>query len=180
MKFFLQSFYIFIVIGLFLGCDNDNRQQTEQFRKEISKRQSNSYEYFQITNEKIAPTFEKKKFYVPVYSHVYISENKYVRLSITLSIRNSDSTKDLYLESIDYYNTDGKLVKQYLSQPHILKPMASIDYVVNLEDMSGGNGAKFLINTAGKNNSTPIIQAIMINTLGNSNLSFLTQGQIID
>ena len=180
MRFFLQSFYLFIVVGLFLGCDSDNRQQTEDFKKEISKRQSNSYEYFQITNEKIDATFDKKKFYVPVYSHVYISENKYVRLSITLSIRNSDSTKDLYLESIDYYNTDGKLVKQYLSQPHILKPMASIDYVVNLEDMSGGNGAKFLINTAGKNNSTPIIQAIMINTLGNSNLSFLTQGQIID
>lgn len=178
---FLKSLYLFIVAVLILGCDSDNRQQTEDFKKEISKRQSNNYEYFQVTNEKIDASFEKKKFYVPVYSHVYISENKYVRLSITLSIRNSDLTKDLYLESIDYYNTDGKLVKQYLSSPHILKPMSSIDYVVNLEDMSGGNGAKFLINTASKNKtSTPIVQAIMINTLGNSNLSFLTQGQIIE
>lgn len=178
---FFKSLCMFIVVGLILGCGSDNRQQTEDFKKEISKRQSNSYEYFQVTNEKIDASFEKKKFYVPVYSHVYISENKYVRLSITISIRNSDSTKDLYLESIDYYNTEGKLVKQYLSQPHILKPMSSIDYVVNLEDMSGGNGAKFLINTASKNKtSTPLVQAIMINTLGNSNLSFLTQGQIIE
>jgi hypothetical protein len=111
---------------------------------------------------------------------VYISENKYVRLSITLSIRNSDLTKDLYIESIDYYNTEGKLVKQYLSQPHILKPMASMDYVVNLEDMSGGNGAKFLINTASKNKiSNPIAQAIMINTLGKLVKQYLSQPHIL-
>ena len=181
MKIILKSLSLFLFAILFFGCDSDNKQQTEEFKKEISKRQSNTYEHFQLTNEKIDSTFDKKKLYVPVYSHVYISENKYVRLSITLSIRNSDSTKDLYIESIDYYNTEGKLVKQYLSQPHILKPMATIDYVVNLEDMTGGNGAKFLVNTASKNKTyNPVIQAIMINTLGNSNLCFLTQGQIIE
>jgi hypothetical protein len=181
MKAVLKTLLLFLFVILFLGCDSDNKQQTEEFKKEISKRQNNVYEHFQATNEKIDGTFDKKKLYVPVYSHVYISENKYVRLSITLSIRNSDLTKDLYIESIDYYNTEGKLVKQYLSQPYILKPMSSIDYVVNLEDMSGGNGAKFLINTASKNKiSNPIAQAIMINTLGNSNLSFVTQGYILE
>ena len=181
MKNILRSLSLFLFVILFFGCDSDNKQQTEEFKKEISKRQNNTYEHFQVATEKIDATFEKKKIYVPVYSHVYISENKYVRLSITVSIRNSDSTKDLYIESIDYYNTEGKLVKQYLTQPYILKPMASIDYVVNLEDMSGGNGAKFLINTASKNKiSNPIAEAIMINTLGNSNLSFVTQGYIIE
>jgi hypothetical protein len=181
MRATLKTLSLFLFIISFSGCNSDNKQQAEEFKKEISKRQSNTYEHFQLTNEKIDSTFDKKKLYVPVYSHVYISENKYVRLSITLSIRNSDLTKDLYIESIDYYNTEGKLVKQYLSQPHILKPMASMDYVVNLEDMSGGNGAKFLINTASKNKiSNPIAQAIMINTLGNSNLSFVTQGYIIE
>lgn len=181
MKKVLKSFYIFSIVALFLGCENDIKQQNEEFKKEIGKRKTNIYEYFQPTNEKINTTFDRKKFYVPVYSHVYISENKYVRLSISLSIRNVDPVKDLYIESIDYYNTDGKLVKQYLSQPHILKPMATIDYVVNLEDMTGGNGAKFLVNTASKDKTyNPVIQAIMINTLGNSNLCFLTQGQIIE
>lgn len=59
--------------------------------------------------------------------------------------------------------------------------MASIDYVVNLEDMTGGNGAKFLVNVATKDKTNePIIQAIMTNTLGNSNLCFLTQGYIVE
>lgn len=180
MKIFFKSLFPFLFVVLFLGCNDDKKEQ-EEFKKEISKRQSNNYEHFQSTNEKIDSTFDKKRFYVPVYSHIYISENKYTRLSISLSIRNTDPSKDLYVESVDYYNTDGKLIKQYLSTPHILKPMSSIDYLVNLEDMSGGNGAKFLVNVASKNKTiNPIIQAIMANTLGNSNLCFLTQGYIIE
>ena len=181
MKIFFKSLFPFLFVVLFLGCNDDLKEQNEEFKKEISKRQSNSYEHFQSTNEKIDNTFDKKRFYVPVYSHIYVSENKYTRLSISLSIRNTDPSKDLYIESVDYYNTEGKLIKQYLSTPHILKPMSSIDYLVNLEDMSGGNGAKFLVNVASKNKTiNPIIQAIMANTLGNSNLCFLTQGYIIE
>ena len=181
MKIFLKSLFPFLFVILFLGCNDDFKEQNEEFKKEIAKRQNNSYEHFQSTNEKIDSSFDKKSFYVPVYSHIYVSENKYTRLSISLNIRNTDPSKDLYVESVDYYNTDGKLIKQYLSSPHILKPMASIDYLVKLEDMSGGNGAKFLVNVASKNKtSNPIIQAIMANTLGNSNLCFLTQGYIIE
>ena len=75
-----------------------------------------------------------KKFLCSVYSHIYISENKYTRLSISLSIRNVDPSKDLY-GKVHNYNTDGKLIKQQSSSIHILKPMSSIDYLVNLEDM---------------------------------------------
>ena len=166
---------------LFLGCSEDNKQKNEKFTQDVSTQQTNNYEHFPIATEKINNTFDRKTIYIPVYSHVYISENVYTRLSITLSIRNSDLLKDLYVESIDYYNTEGKLVKQYIKEPHLLKPLSTVDYVVNLEDMSGGNGAKFLINVASKNKiNTPIIQAIMTNTLGNSNLCFLTEGHILE
>ena len=171
---------LFIFITLFYGCDNNFKEQNKEYQKEISKRQSTSFEYFKSTDEKIDNSFDKKKFYVPVYSHLFLSQNKYTRLSISLSIRNSDQEKDLYIESVDYYNTQGELVKKYLSQPHILKPMASIDYFVSLEDMSGGHGAKFLVNVASKEKiSQPIIQAIMLNTSGNSNLCFLTEAYMI-
>lgn len=178
MKIFFKSFFLFLFVILFFGCDDI--QTKNEVKQDIYIRQ-NIYEYFQSTNEKIDNTFNRKKFYIPAYSHIYISENNYVKLSISLSIRNTDSTKDLYVESIDYYNTEGKLVKQYLSQPHVLKPMATIDYVITLEDMTGGNGAKFLVNVATKNKtSLPIIQAIMTNTFGNSYLSFLTEGHIVE
>lgn len=180
MKKKSKSLLVFLFIVLFLGCD-DLKQKDEELKKDTTNRQSNTYEHFQKTNERIDTTFDRKNFYIPAYSHVYISENNYVRLSISLSVRNTDPYKDLYVESIDYYNTEGKLVKRYLSQPHILKPMATVDYIVNLEDMSGGNGAKFLVNLASKGKIfTPIIQAIMTNTFGNSNLSFLTEGHIVE
>ena len=179
MKKNLKNILLVLLTISFLGCSEENRSNDGKIA-EIIKRQ-NSNTYFKSTDEKIDSTFEKKKFYVPVYSHLFLSENKYTRLSISLSIRNSDPAKDLYIESIDYYNTEGELVKKYISQTHILKPMASIDYVVTLEDMSGGHGAKFLINVASKNKTNmPIIQAIMTNTLGNSNLCFLTEGHIVE
>lgn len=181
MKVFFKSFFVFSFVILFLGCNNDAQQQNEEFKRDIINRQNNTYEYFQMTNEKIDDTFDRKMIYVPVYSHVYISENKYGRLSISLSLRNTDPKKDLYIESIDYYNTEGKIVKKYLSQPYILKAMATVDYVVNLEDMTGGNGAKFLVNVASKNKTfTPIVQAIMTNTLGSSDICFLTEGHVVE
>lgn len=180
MNHFFKILSLITLITLFFGCDSDLREQNKEYQKEISKRQTNSFEYFKSTDEKIDNTFDKKKFYVPVYSHLYISENNYTRLSISLSIRNSDQEKDLYIESVDYYNTQGELVKKYLSQPHILKPMASIDYFVSLEDMSGGHGAKFLVNVASKEKTNlPIIQAIMLNKSGSSNLCFLTEAYLV-
>ncbi len=180
MNNFFKSLSLIILTTLFFGCDNNLREQNKEYQKEILKRQSNNFEHFKITDEKIDNTFDKKKFYVPVYSHLYISENNYTRLSISLSIRNTDQIKDLYVESVDYYNTQGDLVKKYLSQPHILKPMASIDYFVSLEDMSGGHGAKFLVNVASKEEiNLPIIQATMLNKSGSSNLCFLTEASLI-
>ena len=180
MKKNLKEILLVLVALSFFGCgESSNKQANDGIKAEISKRE-NSNTYFKSTDEKIDNSFDKKKFYVPVYSHLFLSQNKYTRLSISLSIRNSDQEKDLYIESVDYYNTQGELVKKYLSQPHILKPMASIDYFVSLEDMSGGHGAKFLVNVASKDKTTlPIIQAVMLNKSGSSNLCFLTEAYLV-
>lgn len=138
------------------------------------------FSHFPATNETIDDTFNKKQIYVPVYSHIFLSEDRFLPLSIILSIRNTDLSKDLYIESVDYYSTEGRLVKQYISKPHILKPMATIEYYVDLEDMSGGTGANFIVNIASKDKtSLPIVQAIMTNIGSNNSLTFLTEGHII-
>lgn len=179
MRNIFNSLLFLTLIVLFIGCNSDTTQKKEENKKFI--KWQNSSTSFYPANDKLDTSFDRKKFYVPVYSHIYFSENSYTRLSITLSIRNIDQLKDLYIESIDYYNTEGVLVKQFLNEPHILKPLATVDYVVNLEDMSGGNGAKFIVNFASKTKmSLPIIQAIMINNSGNSNLSFLTEGKVYE
>lgn len=151
-------------------------------KKHIKKRlkKNSNQNYFQVANKKVDATLERKKYYLPVYSHMYISSENYIKLNISLSIRNTDLSEDLYIERIDYYNTEGKLVKNYIPQPHILKPMGTVDFSVELNDMSGGNGAKFLVTFATKSTmSKPIIQGIMSNIIGNNQVVFTTDGQLL-
>jgi len=172
---------LFICIMLLSGCDNNRESKRTEYLNEIQKRKSNDFSHFPATDETIDGTFNKKQIYVPVYSHIFLSEDRFLKLSIMLSIRNTDLSKDLYVESIDYYNTEGSLVRQYISKPHILKPMATIEYYVDLEDMSGGTGANFIVNIASKDKtSLPIVQAVMTNIGSNNSLTFLTQGHIIE
>lgn len=116
--------------------------------------------------------------YVPIYSDIY-SETKHVKflLTATLSIRNTSLKDSMYIQKIDYYDTFGHLVKQYLTKQLILKPMQSIEYVVEEEDVAGGAGANFVIYWGGNNpNIKPIFEGIMISTNGQQGISFSTQG----
>ncbi len=177
----LGSIFLFIGIMLLSGCTNDRETEKFEYQNEIKKRRSDSYAHFPATNEIIDDTFDRKQIYVPVYSHIFLSEDRYAKLSITLSIRNTDASKDLYVNSVDYYNTEGTLVRQYISRPHVLKPLATVEYYVSLEDMSGGSGANFVVNIASKNKTAlPIIQAVMLNLGRYSNLAFITQGKVIE
>jgi hypothetical protein len=53
--------------------------------------------------------------YVPAYSHIY-SGNKEVPflLTVTLSIRNIDPVHPIEITLVDYYETQGKLLKKYI------------------------------------------------------------------
>lgn len=176
----LKITLIVLVIFFYSGCDEDYQKQQDSYKYEIKKRKTDQLEHFYKVDKKSDDTFENKTFYVPVYSHIYVSDENYVKMGITLSIRNTDLAQDLYIKAIDYYNTEGKLVKTYISQPHILKAMSSVDFIVDLDDMSGGNGAKFLVKFASKKQTPiPVIQAIMIHSVGNNNFSFVTDGYLI-
>lgn len=117
--------------------------------------------------------------YIPIYSDIY-SETKDVKfnLTATLSIRNTSLVDTIYIDDINYYNTEGKLVRHYLVDQTLgLNPMQSIEYVIEEDDTEGGTGANFIINWAANNkNVNPIFQGVMISTNGQQGISFLTEG----
>lgn len=119
--------------------------------------------------------------YVPIYSHIYtVEQNRTMNLTATLSVRNTDLTHPLIVSSVNYYDTNGKLVRKYLEQPVELRPMAATNFVVNQEDVSGGAGAAFIVEwVAQQQVSAPVIEAVMINTGGNQGLSFVSPGRVI-
>ena len=111
--------------------------------------------------------------YVPVYSHVYFEGGAPYLLETTLSIRNIDPDQAIYLTSVDYFDTDGKLVNTYLDQTIRLGPLQTIEFLVERRDSTGGSGANFLIEWLGERDSNkPLIEAVMVGTAGTNGISF--------
>jgi len=133
--------------------------------------------HFHPVKASVAELTKRHTVYVPAYSHIYTSKNMYEEMGITLSIRNTDDRMRLLVEKIVYYNTGGDVVETFLSEPHVLDPMGTIDFVVNLDDMRGGSGANFIVEWAGKPElSDPVIQAVMVNVSGAKAFAFATDG----
>ena len=116
-----------------------------------------------------------QKIYVPAYSHIYTGNRQVPSLlTVTLSIRNTDMAHTIEVVFVDYYDTKGRLLKNYLPSPVFLKPLESIRYVVDYDDKAGGDGANFIVEWRSKNTvNPPIMETIMIG----SRSSFTSRGQ---
>jgi hypothetical protein len=125
---------------------------------------------------------KKETVYVPAYSSIFHGDLKWeFNLSITLSIHNVDLKNKIIISSIDYYNSSGKLIHQYIASRHLeLKPLETYNLGIKETDARGGVGASFIVkwHSYSKANS-PIIEAIMISTRGQQGLSFTSRGIII-
>lgn len=82
---------------------------------------------------------------------------------------------------MDYYDSDGKLVRKYLEKPKQINPMGSIKFYVKASDTAGGWGANFLVEwKSEKEVSQPVIESLMTGLRGNHSVSFISQGRVID
>ena len=119
--------------------------------------------------------------YVPAYSHIYFgNREKPYLLSCTLSIRNTDMNSQIRITSIDYHDTDGRLVYHMIKKPVTVGPLGTVRYVISESDTKGGSGAKFIVkwDSAGMVNE-PLIESVMISTRGGQGISFTSRGKVI-
>lgn len=119
--------------------------------------------------------------FVPAYSEVhYASQDKTMGLAVTLSIHNTDFTHPIIITSARYYNTHGQLIKEYLSQPQRLGPMASADFFVDAGEQTGGVGTNFIVEwVAEQPVYEPVVETLMLSTSGTQGLSFTSPGRVI-
>jgi len=119
--------------------------------------------------------------YVPAYSHIYSGDReKPFLLTVTLSIRNIDPIHQIRLTVVDYYETQGKLLKKKLDKPLTLNPLESLRYVIPESDKSGGSGANFIIEWhSDRPVNQPIIESVMIGARSGQGISFTSRGQEI-
>ena len=119
--------------------------------------------------------------YVPAYSHIYSGNRETpFLLTVTLSIRNIDPKHQIKIIVVDYYETQGQLLKKYVEKPVILNPLESLRYVIPERDKTGGSGANFIVEwKSDKFVNPPIVESIMIGTQSQQGISFTSRGQTI-
>lgn len=166
MKYLLLSIICLCILG---SCDNpdpntDSSGTDELEALEIDQNLSRDDQVY------------KDKFYVPIYSDIYVDQqNQKVLLAATLSIRNISYKDTLFVTKIDYFNTKGALVREFIDNPILIAPMATVNYVIERDDDTGGNGANFIVDVTGRTDTIkPLIQAVMIGQHGNKGFAFAT------
>ena len=119
--------------------------------------------------------------YVPAYSEMYIMRGRTLDLAVTLTVHNTDFEHTIILTSVRYYDTQGQLLREYLSEPRQLGPLASTDFFVDANEQSGGLGTNFIVEwVAEQPVYEPIVEAIMLNTDNNQGISLTTPGRVIN
>ena len=119
--------------------------------------------------------------YVPAYSSIRSLEGKgELKLSINLSVRNTDPDHSIILSYVDFYNTLGKRSKQFLNQPVQIGPMATLDFHITQSDTIGGSGANFYLEwIADTTVYEPVIEAIMLGSAGTQGYSWTSSGLVV-
>jgi hypothetical protein len=121
--------------------------------------------------------------YIPSYANVISGPPIYmtVPLRANLVIHNTDPDQPITIARIDEYNTEGQKVSSYLTAPVILNPMGAMRVVVRESKKEAeGLGANFIIQWQSEKKVTePIIECLIIGSLGAQGFSFTTQGRIV-
>jgi len=175
MKRIYPSICLAILIGFLSACGVQTLRPQSQQSIDLSQYQT----YLgQVENVNLAIG---QVIYVPVYSHVYyLDRQKPYNLAANLSIRNTDLTNPITIASVRYYDTNGKLVREYPGLPLKLGALASTDFFVAEKDTSGGIGANFIVEwIAQKQVSEPIVEVVSIGTSGTQGISFISPGKVI-
>ncbi|QDT92405.1 DUF3124 domain-containing protein [Gimesia algae] len=175
-------FVLFLLLGIlalvFIGGAVYLDNQFAQVQNQLEYVPPRSYqppvlENFQADKSDLEKLTRSQSLYVPCYSHIYYHGGAPFLLETTLSIRNIDRNQPVFITTIDYFDTDGKLVKSYLDQPIRLTPFQTIEFLVEEKDSTGGSGANFLVTwNAVEGVNQPLVETVMIGTSGPRAIAF--------
>ena len=120
--------------------------------------------------------------YLSVYSEIYSeTEHRTHNLTSTISMRNTNLKDTIYITKAEYFDTKGNPIRTYFDEPIYIKPMETVEIVIDEKDRSGGTGANFLFDWSIKPDShEPYFEGVMISTSGQQGLSFTTEGKRVE
>lgn len=128
--------------------------------------------------------------YVPAYSQIFFGDQlprpvdnrtlRHADLAVTLNVHNVDAKQPIMLQSVKYFDSQGKLLEERLATPRMLLPFEHFYLFVERQDRRGGVGANFILEWKAENPANPpLVETIMIFDLGNVGYAFTSQGRVI-
>ena len=134
-----------------------------------------------------APLSAGQSLYLPIYSHLYhgdvhprTGKPSETLVSTHVSIRNTDPSAPMKVLGARYYNTEGKLLREFLPRPQAIPPLGTYELYVPRSDSSGGSGANFIIDwTADRPINPPIVEALHADIREARTLLFVTTARPI-
>jgi hypothetical protein len=119
--------------------------------------------------------------YIPAYSAVTIvNHSQLYQLAITLTVRNTDAKQPIVVTSIRYHHQDGRFIRDLVSGPMRVAPLAALESFVPESDTSGGTAVSFLVEWIGDPSvSPPLVESVMVGTAGTQGVSFTCPGRVV-
>ena len=167
----------FLLVGLGVACAGSNPSTPES----LSKLGANRPGVAEVASPQEGNIVAGQTVYVPACSHVYTADNgQPLNLASTLFVRNVDQGRSIILTRVQYVDSGGKALRQFLTKPLKLDPMASMDFFVKESDTTGGASPSFLVEwVASEPAIDPIVESVMIGTSGTQGISFTGAGRVI-
>ena len=162
-----------LFLALFLSCQNNAKVTDTKVNYP-----SHNYTYVDLDTASLR---YKEIVYLPVYSDIYhLDGTKRFLLTTTVSIRNMSLKESAYILNAVYNDSYGKLLRSFTTKAILLKPLESIEFVIEDKEDKGGAGASFIVEWGGdKYANQMLIQAVMIGTTGQQGISFTSHGEVI-
>ena len=175
--FMLSTLGITIIVGYYINHRLDVIEGQLEYDPPRSYQPPdlNAYTVKDVSPESIVV---QRAVYVPIYSHVYYDKGRPYLLESTLSIRNTDIQRPVYIRSVRYYDTTGALLKKHVDRLIRLGPLETIEFLVETHDTTGGSGANFIVEWLSTERiDEPLIEAVMVGSSRNHGISFSRGGR---
>jgi hypothetical protein len=162
---------VFLIVNLFYSCDESkvlNSTNPDKWNKRMLK-------------STLKDSMQKGSTFLSIYSQLHNrDENELIGLFATVSLHNPNVNDSIFIDKTIYYNTDGKPIRTYFDKTIYIRPMETVQIIIEEQDNEGGTGANFVFDWKIKANTIePIFEAVMISTYGSQSISFTTTGKRI-
>jgi hypothetical protein len=122
--------------------------------------------------------------YLPIYSHIWHGDTtagsapQRTLMSVSVSIRNTDPKLPIRVLSAQYYDTDGRKLKDYVPAAKTIGPMGTYEIFIPRSDDTGGSGANFVIAWRSEAPvNAPLVEAVHANLPAGRAIVFTTSAR---